>query len=356
MPHSVAEIGRHAFAHCHKLTYAAIADSVTEIGEHAFAWCKRLTHITIPKHLKHIGQRAFKHCQSLTHAVIPPGLTEIPPGMFVSCKNLIAVHIPEGVTAIRENAFSECRSLTKITLPESLESIDDYAFRKSGLVEIIIPENVTYIGKNAFEGCKTLTAAHMTDSVQYIGGGAFADCKRLTVHSPKNSYAFKYCRKRIFGKINWTETSEVSGFMPIDLDESVDARYTEFLSEMHNIKRQVKAPDLLKQIDRLGNAVKIICKHLAESPEVERMVSRRIPEYYLPEALKLIRTHIEAYSGDKPFTRPTEIIRGIPHAISGIADAVELQLESLNATNTVDLTSDLDVLDYMLKLDGVKRQ
>ena len=137
--------------------------------------------------------------------------------------------------------------------------------------------------------------------------------------------------------------------------ETIDSRYTLFLSNLYRLKKQVRTKDLLTHINRLGNAVKIICTAIAKNPEAERQLNQRFADYYLPEAIKLIRTHIEAYSSDKPFSHPTEIIRSIPHAISGIADVAEQQLEALNNTNSIDLSTDLDVLDYMLKMDGVKR-
>jgi len=174
-----------------------LPEVVTAIGRRVFVDNEHLTSIVIPEGVTSIGESAFRGCKSLTCVVIPKGVTAIGDDAFNGCEALTSIAIPEGVTVIGDNAFNGCEALTSVVILEGVTTIGKSAF--SGckvLTAVVIPEGATAIGGSAFSGCKSLTSIAIPPSVTKIGRNAFSECDSLEViHTPKGSYAERYCRR-----------------------------------------------------------------------------------------------------------------------------------------------------------------
>jgi hypothetical protein len=84
-------IGNGAFAGCHALKNAAIAENCESIGDHAFEGCYKIKSIYVPDSVSSIGNEAFKDCKSLETMLIPgTKMTQDSLGMdtFSGCEEL----------------------------------------------------------------------------------------------------------------------------------------------------------------------------------------------------------------------------------------------------------------------------
>ena len=179
LPHSIREIGEHAFGRCRILTAITLPPSLTEIAYGTFCKCTSLAEITLPPALTEIGIMAFSDCTSLAGITLPPTLAKLGGWAFQDCTSLSEISLPPNLTEIGESAFCGCTSLSEITLPPNLTKIGKSAFFGcTSLIKIVLPPNLTEIGMDAFNGCGLVEVRFPAGPVA-MGANAFAGCHGL---------------------------------------------------------------------------------------------------------------------------------------------------------------------------------
>jgi len=93
--------------------------------------------------------------------------------------------------------------LTHINIPESVKRIGGFAFSGCiSLANITIPKGTKSIGDWAFEGCTSLVSITLPRSIRKIGKDIFKGCRHVTIHTPRDSTAWRYAEEK---KINCVE-------------------------------------------------------------------------------------------------------------------------------------------------------
>lgn len=107
---------------------------------------------------------------------------------------------------------------------------------------------------------------------------------------------------------------------------------------------------LSAHIRRMERAGEGILREVTGHPEKARQI-RRFAEYYLPTSIKILSSYarMERQEG----SHAAELRREVEQNAETIARAFENQLDSLFESETLDITTDIEVLKDMLKSDAM---
>ena len=124
------------------------------------------------------------------------------------------------------------------------------------------------------------------------------------------------------------------------------------LLELDRVILRLKDEEMLRKAGVIRELADAIFKTVRENPEKQSKISSFL-NYYFPTTLKLLENYAEfeaqAYQGDN-VSKSKERIEG---AADTIIDAYRRQLDSLYLSDSLDVDSDIDVLETMLKRDGL---
>ena len=125
------------------------------------------------------------------------------------------------------------------------------------------------------------------------------------------------------------------------------------------ILRQIKAvndaiPDdeMSRKIDRIGEITGKILdyqrKNPAKAPELRQFLN-----YYLPTTLKILRAYAQMEAQGVEGENISAAKRRIEDMMDKVVEGFEKQLDQLFATDVMDITTDVEVLERMLDKDGL---
>lgn len=124
------------------------------------------------------------------------------------------------------------------------------------------------------------------------------------------------------------------------------------LQEIRQVNDEISDSDMSAKIDRIEVITGKILDYQKKNPGRDADL-RSFLDYYLPTTLKILRSY--AQLEDQGIEG--ENIRAAKVRIEGMMDKVvegfETQLDRLFQSDTMDITSDVDVLEQMLKKDGL---
>ena len=80
---------------------------------------------------------------------------------------------------------------------------------------------------------------------------------------------------------------------------------------------------------------------------------RKFMDYYLPTALKLLETYAELQAQGIEGENITESKHRIESAMDTLVTAFEAQLDKLFQDDALDVSTDIDVMENMLRADGL---
>lgn len=130
------------------------------------------------------------------------------------------------------------------------------------------------------------------------------------------------------------------------------AREDDILREIRQVNDEIPDAVMTAKIDRIEEITGKILKYQKEHPNKESQL-RTFLNYYLPTTLKILR----AYAQLDAQGIEGENISAAKQRIEGMMDQVvsgfEKQLDKLFQDDAMDITSDVEVLENMLKKDGL---
>ncbi len=142
--------------------------------------------------------------------------------------------------------------------------------------------------------------------------------------------------------------------LPLSGDETADGVITkgqEMLRQIHAENDAIPDEALSKQMDELSRKCVQIFRTVAEKPGKATQI-RKFMNYYLPTTLKMLtnyRTMQQRGVSEKDMAEAREtLIRGMDMVLT----ACQKQLDNLYKDNMLDVSTDIDVLEQMLKRDG----
>lgn len=143
--------------------------------------------------------------------------------------------------------------------------------------------------------------------------------------------------------------------MPITGDPDVDRvvrRGQEMLAAIRRENDRIPDPMLSRQMDEMDSVANKIFRQVIEKPEKAPQI-RRFMDYYLPTTLKMLTGYrrIEEEKMSGRYAEDTK--QKIEDAMDVVLSAFKKQLNTLYQNDMLDISTDIDVLETMLKQDSL---
>ncbi len=129
-------------------------------------------------------------------------------------------------------------------------------------------------------------------------------------------------------------------------------RGQQMLSQIREENDKIPDPELSDKIDRLTDIANRIFRTVAEQPGKAPQI-RRFMDYYLPTTLKMLAGYHKMDERQVTGATADATRRQIEDAMDVILKAFGKQLDTLYQDDMIDLSTDIDVLETLLKQDGL---
>jgi len=129
-------------------------------------------------------------------------------------------------------------------------------------------------------------------------------------------------------------------------------RYQQILDKLRRVNDAIPDREMSEKIDRLEQVSARIFEQAKTDPDkLPRM--RKFMDYYLPTALKLLNTYAELEAQGVEGENIRDSKRRIERAMDTLVKAFENQLDQLFQSDALDVSADIDVMENMLRADGL---
>ena len=124
------------------------------------------------------------------------------------------------------------------------------------------------------------------------------------------------------------------------------------LEHLHRLNEAIPDEEMSGKIARLEAVTAKIFEQARSDPE-KRPQMRKFMDYYLPTSIKLLDAYAEMEAQGIEGENISESKRRIEDAMDTLVTAFENQLDKLFESDALDLSTDIDVMERMLKADGL---
>ena len=129
-------------------------------------------------------------------------------------------------------------------------------------------------------------------------------------------------------------------------------QYQKILDELRRVNDAIPDEEMSDKISRLeAVSAKIFEQAKSDPDKLPQM--RKFMDYYLPTSLKLLNTYAELDRQGIEGDNITESKRRIELTMDTLVKAFEHQLDRLFASDALDVSTDIDVMQNMLRADGL---
>ena len=147
---------------------------------------------------------------------------------------------------------------------------------------------------------------------------------------------------------------EAASSIPLTGDKAADQVITTGCEMLATIRKENAAiPDreLSEMMDNLSVKCEQIFRTVSESPSKAPQV-RKFMNYYLPTTLKMLANYRTMEQRGVSYGEMKEARETTIRGLNLILTACQKQIDSLHRENMLDISTDIDVLEQMLKRDG----
>lgn len=147
---------------------------------------------------------------------------------------------------------------------------------------------------------------------------------------------------------------EAASKIPLTGDAAADAVITkgqEILSQIRSENAAIPDPRLSSQMESICEKCEQIFRAVSEAPSKAPQV-RKFMNYYLPTTLKILSNYRTMQNRGVSFQELTDARDTSVRGLNMILTACQKQIDSLHKENLMDISTDIDVLEQMLKRDG----
>ena len=151
----------------------------------------------------------------------------------------------------------------------------------------------------------------------------------------------KFCPTRVIRK----QVSYATG------SEDVDAMLSGIsanLDKLHALNDAIPDPELSAAMTRMEKAGRSIAAAVEQAPDKARSIDR-FARYYLPEVIKLMTTYANMEKNGVKGGNADQILTELRRNAATTAKAFENQLDALYSAEAMDISTDIEVLDGILK-------
>lgn len=126
----------------------------------------------------------------------------------------------------------------------------------------------------------------------------------------------------------------------------------DILSEIRSVNNSIADPDMSAKIDRIGEITGKILDYQRSHPSKANQL-RSFLSYYLPTTLKILRAYAQLEEQGIEGENISAAKKRIEDMMDQVVSGFEKQLDKLFQDDAMDITSDVEVLENMLKKDGL---
>lgn len=138
-------------------------------------------------------------------------------------------------------------------------------------------------------------------------------------------------------------------------DAAVDSlilRGQQMLQQVRSENERLPDPEISAQIDAIESIANQIFKAVIEQPQKASQI-RRFMDYYLPTTLKMLVAYRRMEEGNVTGEAADNARTRIRDSLNLVIQAFTKQLAKLYENDALDITTDIDVMETMLKQDGL---
>lgn len=139
--------------------------------------------------------------------------------------------------------------------------------------------------------------------------------------------------------------------------EDVDAMLEGIAQNLDALRRlndDIPDPALSAAMDRMERAGRSIVQAVDKTPDKAAQVNR-FARYYLPEVVKIMGAYAQMEKGDVKGENAAQILREVRANAETMATAFENQLDALYSAEAMDISTDIEVLDGILKSQNLAK-
>ena len=120
------------------------------------------------------------------------------------------------------------------------------------------------------------------------------------------------------------------------------------LDKLHALNDAIPDPELSAAMTRMEKAGRSIAAAVEQAPDKARSIDR-FARYYLPEDIKLMTTYANMEKNGVKGGNADQILTELRRNAATTAKAFENQLDALYSAEAMDISTDIEVLDGILK-------
>lgn len=120
------------------------------------------------------------------------------------------------------------------------------------------------------------------------------------------------------------------------------------LDKLHVLNDAIPDPELSAAMTRMEKAGRSIAAAVEQAPDKARSIDR-FARYYLPEVVKLMTTYANMEKNGVKGGNADQILTELRRNAATTAKAFENQLDTLYSAEAMDISTDIEVLDGILK-------
>lgn len=120
------------------------------------------------------------------------------------------------------------------------------------------------------------------------------------------------------------------------------------LDKLHALNDTIPDPELSAAMTRMEKAGRSIAAAVEQAPDKARSIDR-FARYYLPEVIKLMTTYANMEKNGVKGGNADQILTELRRNAATTAKAFENQLDALYSAEAMDISTDIEVLDGILK-------
>ncbi len=134
--------------------------------------------------------------------------------------------------------------------------------------------------------------------------------------------------------------------------DSLILRGQQLLEQIRSENDRLPEPEISEQIDTIESIANQIFKAVIDQPKKAAQI-RRFMDYYLPTTLKMLVAFRRMEEGNVTGENADNARQRIRSSLDMVIEAFKKQLARLYEDDALDITTDMDVLETMLKQDGL---
>ena len=120
------------------------------------------------------------------------------------------------------------------------------------------------------------------------------------------------------------------------------------LDKIHALNDAIPDPELSAAMTRMEKAGRSLAAAVEQAPDKARSIDR-FARYYLPEVIKLMTTYANMEKNGVKGGNADQILTELRRNAATTAKAFENQLDALYSAEAMDISTDIEVLDGILK-------